>query len=165
MGVLSKVGEFFSGGAGGLLEKGMDLIDKRIPDKDLAAQLKHDFEVLVETNRQEAERWAFELEKSYEEEVTKRVQAEQASNDTYTQRTRPKIARQSWYAGCGYIAANVLTTLLSPYLQTDVYDITLRTMVKTVGPIVPLDWGILIAVYSPALAYMGVRSFDKWKRS
>jgi hypothetical protein len=152
----------FGGGEGGLGGKIADIIDKRVPDRDLATKLAHDVTVLVTTKEHEAKQAAVEAEQRFEEEVTKRAQADAASGDPYTQRTRPMIARQSWYAGCGYIAVSVVSKLASPYLPTEILE--QGVLVLRPGPVVELDWGILMAIYSPALTYMGVRSFDKWKR-
>ena len=144
MSILDKLGGFFGGGLG---EKIAGIIDKRIPDRDLATKLNHELSVLVTTQEHEARQAILQAEQQFEAELTKRVQADAASGDPYTQRTRPMIARQSWYAGCGYIAVSVVSQLVPQYVTT-----------------IMLDWGILMAIYSPALTYMGVRSFDKWKR-
>lgn len=144
MSILDKLGGFFSGGLG---EKIAGIIDKRIPDRDLATKLNHELSVLVTTQEHEARQAILQAEQQFEAELTKRVQADAASGDPYTQRTRPMIARQSWYAGCGYIAVSVVSQLVPQYVA-----------------MIVLDWGILMAIYSPALTYMGVRSFDKWKR-
>lgn len=150
------------GGKDGLGSQVVDLFSKKIPDKDLAAQLAHDVEVLFERNSHEIDKLELEVEMDYEREVTKRVEAEQSSNDTYTKRTRPHIARMSFYSGTGYIFLHVLTTVVSPYVQVDVYDAALMMMVPAVGPIVPLYPTLLGMIFSPALTYMGVRTFDKW---
>lgn len=144
------IGNMLGGGANGLLGKGLDLINKRVKDKDLAEKLSHDFKVLAADNAHEVEMLAMEMEQDFERQVTERAKADAASNDTYTQRTRPMIARQSWWAGLGYIGTNVTTTVASSFAANVV--------------IVPLDWSILTAIFSPALTYMGVRTFDKWKR-
>ena len=144
MSILDKIGGILGGGLG---EKIAGIIDKRIPDRDLATKLNHELSVLVTTQEHEARQAILQAEQQFEAELTKRVQADAASGDPYTQRTRPMIARQSWYAGCGYIAVSVVSQLVPQYVTT-----------------IMLDWGILMAIYSPALTYMGVRSFDKWKR-
>lgn len=144
MSILDKLGGFFSGGLG---EKIAGIIDKRIPDRDLATKLTHDLTVLTTTQEHEARQAILAAEREFEAELTKRVQADAASGDPYTQRTRPMIARQSWYAGCGYIAVSVASQLVPQYVA-----------------MIVMDWGILMAIYSPALTYMGVRAFDKWKR-
>lgn len=137
-------------GDSGLVGKITDIIGKRVGDKDLATKLAADAATLVEQDQQARAMKAMEIEENFEAEITKRVQAEQASNDPYTQRTRPKIARQSWYAGCAYIFVSVASKVIAPYTHVMVIE---------------LDWGILMAIYSPALTYMGVRSFDKWKQT
>lgn len=131
--------------SGGFAEKGVDLISKFVKDKDLAERLSHDFRVLCQSQDHELQMTLIGVEQDFEREQTKRIQAEQQSNDSYTKRTRPKIARLSFYFGSAYILANVVTTSI-PALN-----------------VVPLDWTILGAMYSPALTYMGVREFGKWK--
>lgn len=133
--------------SGGFAEKGVDLISKVVKDKDLAEKLSHDFRTLCQTQDYELQKLAIEAEQGYEQEITKRVQAEQQSNDAYTKRTRPKIARVSFYFGSAYILAHLVSTMVPAI------------------PVVSIDWSILMAIYSPALAYMGVRSADKWKGS
>lgn len=144
MSILDKIGGFLGGGLG---EKIADIVGKRVQDKDLATKLTHELAVLATTQEHEARQAILQAEQQFEAELTKRVQADASSGDPYTQRTRPMIARQSWYAGCGYIGVSVASQLFPQYVA-----------------MIVLDWGILMAIYSPALTYMGVRSFDKWSR-
>lgn len=150
------------GGENGLGSQIVGLFKEKVQDKDLAAQLEHDARTLVAGFEHDIESRLIDAEQDYEREVTKRVEAEQSSNDTYTKRTRPKIARLSFYSGVGYIFLHVLTTVVSPYVQVDVYDQALMAMVPSVGPVVPLYPTLLGMIFSPALAYMGVRSWDKF---
>ena len=130
-----------------IVDKGGDIIKELVPDKDLGERLSHEWRTQVQADDTELRKLLIEAEQDFEREQTKRIQAEQASNDTYTKRTRPKIARLSFYFGSSYILAHVVTTVLHPWGV----------------PIVELDWTILGAMYSPALAYTGVRSIDKWR--
>lgn len=159
-GIGKKILGFLSGGIG---EGILGIVDKRIADKDLAEKLAHDVKVLLATQAHEAEMAALEVEAELEQSFDRRIEAELHQNDQYTKRTRPMIARQSWWAGLGYIAANVVTTIASPFITLERFDLELQQTLVEYGPIVPLEWGLLTAVFSPALTYMGVRAFDKWK--
>jgi hypothetical protein len=66
------------------------------------------------------------------------------ATDEYVRRTRPTMARQSWYAGAGYIVAMEILKA---------FDVT-----KT-GAVVELAMIIL----APSMAYIGFRSLDRWK--
>lgn len=69
--------------------------------------------------------------------------AELHQTDVYTKQTRPVIARQSWYISAIYaVAANVYDVLEGATL---------------------FNWEVFIALGSPAMLYMGVRGFEKWK--
>lgn len=67
------------------------------------------------------------------------------ATDEYVRRTRPTMARQSWYAGAGYIVAMEILKAFE--------------VVKT-GAVVELAMIIL----APSMAYIGFRSMDRWKR-
>lgn len=77
--------------------------------------------------------------------------AELHQNDLYTKQTRPKIARQSWYVSALYaVAANAADVYISieyANLNTDKF----------------FGWEIFVALASPAMLYMGVRGFEKWR--
>lgn len=77
--------------------------------------------------------------------------AELHQTDVYTKQTRPRIARQSWYvSGFFAIGANAVDV----YLSMDTLGISVTKM---------FSWEIFIALASPAMMYMGVRGFEKWK--
>jgi len=82
----------------------------------------------------------------------KTIQAELHQNDQYTKRTRPKIARRSFMGGLIYA---LLTAL-------PVDGITIPFINFLIMPW-QFEWEVLMILYSPALAYMGVRGFEKWK--
>lgn len=69
--------------------------------------------------------------------------AEATSTDDYTRRTRPHIARLSFYAGTLYAFSGIIVPLTGSKVQVD------------------FDTVIYLALISPALTYMGVRTFDK----
>lgn len=69
--------------------------------------------------------------------------AELTDSDLYTKRTRPAIARQSWYLAAAYV------------LGGNVCDVIYGTQI--------FSWEIFTAISSPAMLYMGVRGLEKWK--
>ncbi len=77
--------------------------------------------------------------------------AELANTDIYTKRTRPLIARQSWYVAAAYaILCNV--------------GIPLYAALAQIPPIiVTFDWSVFLALCAPAMTYTGVRGLEKWK--
>ena len=66
-------------------------------------------------------------------------------NDVFTKRTRPLIARQSWYLTMAYGASTVVTAVI-----------------PKVTPI-QFSWEAYVAMALPALFYMGLREVGKWK--
>ena len=129
-----------------LINKGGDLLSEFITDKDEAARLSQAFKLAVledgALERQvEADMFAAQQET---------IQAELHQNDLYTKRTRPIIARRSFYAGMGYV---LLTAI--PTAGIDLYFVKLMPW--------QFQWEVLLLLYSPALAYMGVRGAEKWR--
>jgi hypothetical protein len=61
--------------------------------------------------------------------------------DEYVRRTRPMMARQSFYLGSLYVIAMEL----------------LMAIGKTTSG---ADWALAMAIYTPALSYMGLRTLD-----
>ena len=119
------------------------------------AEMAHE-EVLL-TLRVEDNRISAELEKARiagdvafqaEAQVTARIDAQ--STDEYVRRTRPKIARQSFYLGAAYAG---ITGVVFPAINA----IT-STQLPTIDPY------ILGALYSPCLTLMGVRSVEAFSR-
>lgn len=129
-----------------IIGKGSDLISEFITDKDKAAEFEHRYRIALLEDGQLSQE--FEKDMFIAHQAT--VQAELHQSDLYTKRTRPKIARQSWYV-------------------TMVYS--LSTMMIPVAPEAwglgepKLQWEVFLVLASPALTYMGVRGFEKWKAS
>ena len=140
----------FSGLWEKIVDKGGDIISQLVPDKDLAKQLDHAFRTQMAANEAEFKQAEVEAETRIFEAQAATIQAELRQNDTYTKRTRPNIARKSFYAGLAYA---LLTAL-------PVDGLTLIWV--TVMPW-QFQWSVLMLLYSPALTYMGVRGFEKWK--
>jgi len=142
MGIGTKIVDFL---AGGFVDKAMGVVDKLVVDKDLKVQLKAALEKQLALQGHERDIAAIEAEKEIELAIQATHQTDLNQADLYTKRTRPKIARQSWY----------LTMFYGAY-----------TIVAPAFPEVPqigFMWEMFVAMASPALTYMGVRSFDKWK--
>ncbi len=98
----------------------------------------------------EAERLQAETAQTSEDQQTRR--AEVQSNDRYTRRTRPKLARLSMYSALIYL---LFCGVIFPLIVA-AYD--------SISALPGVDWSILMAIYAPALAYNGVRSADKWRQ-
>jgi len=142
MGLLDKIGGFLGGGFG---EKMGGVIDQLVRDKDLADKLKHEFLTLIAQQEHALRMAAVDSEKEADRQQQETIRAELAQSDEYTKRTRPMLARRSWWAVLAYVAAGVISAGV------------------TAIPDVPTDWAILTVLASPVLTYMGVRTFDKWK--
>lgn len=104
----------------------------------------------VEGDRIKAELRGKEIEAEkvefQEEQATHRAALQ--SSDVYTVRTRPLIARQSWYVACIYA---ITVCVITPFLK----------LVAAVSGDIPFSWEAYLALSAPALAYMGVRTLDK----
>ena len=135
---------------GKIVDKGGDIISELVTDKDLAKQLEHEFRTQMEANQASFKQAELDAETRIYEAHQTTVQAELHQNDQYTKRTRPVIARRSFYAGLGYV---LLTSL--PVAGINLYWVTLMPW--------QFQWPVLMLLYSPALTYMGVRGFEKWK--
>jgi len=129
-----------------LINKGSDLISEFITDPDKAAEFKHKFQMAALEDKASERELEVEIFKAQAETI----QAELHQNDQYTKRTRPIIARRSFYAGLGYV---LLTAL--PVEGINLYLVLLMPW--------QFQWEVLMLLYSPALTYMGVRGFEKWK--
>ena len=131
-----------------IVNKGGDIISELVTDKDLAKELDHAFRTQMETNSAEFKALETQVEADMFKAQQATIQAELHQNDLYTKRTRPKIARQSWYVTAAY----ALGTTFLPMAPV------------AWGLQVPLlQWEMFLVLASPALTYMGVRGFEKWK--
>lgn len=134
-----------------LIDTAGAVIQEVVPDKDLAKKLDHDFRTQVEAQAEtlNLKEIDAELEMFRAQQAT--IQVELQQSDLYTKRTRPLIARRSFYAGLAYV---LLTSLPEKGLT-----------LPLLGTMMPwqFQWEILLLLYSPALTYMGVRTFDKWR--
>ena len=133
-----------------VIDKGGSIIQELVTDKDLAKKLEHEFKALMSTQAHEFKTFELEVERDMYAAQQKTIQAELHQNDLYTKRTRPIIARRSFYAGLSYA---LLTSL--PEAGVNLYFILLEPW--------QFEWAVLSLLYSPALTYMGVRGFEKWK--
>lgn len=131
-----------------LINRGSDLISEFITDPDKAAEFAHKFKMAMLADKTSERELEGEMFKAQQETI----QAELHQNDLYTKRTRPKIATKSFYAGLAYA---LLTALPAD-------GITFPFDVFTLMPWT-FNWPVLMLLYSPALTYMGVRGFEKWK--
>ena len=131
-----------------IVDKGGDIIGQLVTDKDLAKQLDHEFRSQMALQEHTFKTFELETEQKMFEAQQKTIQAELHQNDLYTKQTRPKIARQSWYVTGAYAIAGL----------------ALRAAPEAWGLRVPeFQWEVYLVLASPALTYMGVRGFEKWK--
>jgi len=137
---------------GKIVDKGGDIISELVTDKDLAKELDHAFRTQMAENSADFKALEVQVEADMFAAQQVTVQAELKQNDLYTKRTRPIIARRSFYAGLAYA---LLTSL-------PVDGIPIPFTEAVVMPWV-FQWEVLMLLYAPALAYMGVRGFEKWK--
>ena len=136
----------FSGLWEKIVDRGGSIISELVTDKDLANKLNHAFRSQMSRNEAEFKQAALEAETRIFEAQQKTIQAELHQNDQYTKRTRPSIARKSFYAGLAYALLTALPAdglwIFMPW---------------------QFEWSVLMLLYSPALTYMGVRGFEKGK--
>lgn len=97
-----------------------------------------------QTRRQELEnqRYSAQLtdQQASHAETQATIRAGDGATDEYVRRTRPLMARQSFYAGTAYVLLMAM----------------LEAFGKGSGP----DWYIAMTVYTPALGYLGLRTID-----
>lgn len=96
----------------------------------------------------EAARLAAETAQHVATQETARVEAQ--SDDEYVRRTRPGIARKSFYFTMVYA---LITAVLFPVLNA-IYGLTLPAV---------QEW-IVVALFGPCLSYIGARSVDAFSR-
>lgn len=131
-----------------IVDKGGSIISELVTDKDLAKQLDHEFRTQMAVQEHTFKALELQAEKDMFEAQQKTIQAELHQTDLYTKQTRPKIARQSWYITAVYAMAGLI----------------LRAAPEAYGLRVPeFQWEVYLVLSSPALTYMGVRGFEKWK--
>ena len=135
---------------GKIVDKGGSIISELITDKDLAKQLEHEFRTQMSREAHEFRTLEANIEKDMFQAQQETIQAELHQTDLYTKRTRPKIATKSFYAGLLYV---LLTSI--PEAGLNLYWVLLMPW--------QFEWAVLMLLYSPALTYMGVRGFEKWK--
>lgn len=135
---------------GKIADTGGDIIKKLVRDKDLAERLEHEFRAQVSAQNHELQEQVANIEKEIYESHQKTIQAELQQSDLYTKRARPKIATRSFYAGLAYV---VMSRLPVDGIMFGSYVLMPWQY----------EWAVLMLLYSPALTYMGVRGFEKWK--
>ena len=133
-----------------LLDLGGRLLDKFIPDPaakakaqlDLA-QMAQNGELAAMANETKLVEMAYADDQSAHKEQQETIRSGDNSSDEYVRRTRPMMARQSWYGAAAYVFA---------FEGAKLFD-------KGTGA----NWEIAMMLLSVALAYHGFRSFDKSK--
>lgn len=90
----------------------------------------------------EMKRLELEDEQKAHEQQQETIRTGDSSNDEYVRHTRPLMARRSYWAGTGYL---FVMEIASAFSHGDGADIAVAAM-----------------LYSPAAAYMGFRTADKF---
>ncbi len=143
------IGSFFSGIAnaltGGVVEKAVGIVDKLVTDKDLAQRLAAEFKTTQFVTEAALEQARIESETAIIQAQEATHQAEVNQSDIYTKRTRPKIARLSFYFASLYVIASAASKMLEQVADVEV------------------NGEAFLLLASPALTYMGVRSLDIWR--
>ncbi len=137
---------------GKVVDKGGEIIKKLVKDKDLAARLEHEFRTQMQADDADFRELEIQAEADQFAAQQVTIQAELHQNDQYTKRTRPKIARRSFNAGLGYVFVTALPVAGIGIPFTEIVIMPWQ-----------FQWQVLVLLYSPALTYMGVRGFEKWK--
>jgi len=108
--------------------------------------------LLVEDNRitAELEKARLEAETAQMQSVQQTAQIEAQSTDEYVRRTRPKIARLSFYFGTGYALVNGIGFPL----VNEFFQLNLPAMSEM----------LLGVLYSPALGFTGMRSMEAFSK-
>lgn len=154
------VGSLITGNVRGAVAAGVALVSSATGTNDPAValeQLKQDPAAMIRLKElavQEAASIREHLRAMAELDIKDR-QAEHAeqqqtirngdnSEDEYVRRTRPLIARQSWYGTLAYVF---------------VFEIMSATKLADVGA----NWELAMLLISPAAAYLGFRAWEKRK--
>lgn len=131
-----------------IVDKGGDIIKELVPDKDLAKRLEHSLKSQLSKENQDFRMFLEKAESDMFVAQQATIQAELHQSDLYTKRTRPKIARQSWYVTMGYALGTGLSNAFPE--AWGIGEVT-------------FSWQIFAVLSSPALTYMGVRGLEKMK--
>jgi hypothetical protein len=126
------------------------LLDKFVPDPQAKAEaqlrlaeMASNGELAKMANETKLAEMQYADDQSAHKEQQETIRSGDNSSDEYVRRTRPMMARQSWYGAAAYVFA---------FEGAKLFD-------KGTGA----DWEIAMMLLSVALAYHGFRSFDKSK--
>ena len=147
----TKILDVLSGGIGGKI---FDTIDKLVPDKDLRETLKGALDMKRLTGDIDLEKVAIEAERDTQLAIEQTHQAALNQSDLSTKRARPDIARSSWRLCWFYTVSTIGSQVLEVFVEA-IFDVDM--------PTVAFDPVIFGTIAGPALWYMGMRGFDKWK--
>jgi len=138
-----------------LIDRGGAIISELVTDKDLAKQLDHEWRSQMAAQDHEYQVLESQIESDMFKAQQETIKAELHQSDLYTKRTRPKIARQSWYLTVGYTIVSMVDSFIMNLLDF--------TPEQVAASEVEFVWEVFVAIAAPALTYMGVREFGKWK--
>ena len=159
-GIGSKILDFLSGG---IASKIAGTIDKFVPDKDLALQLKHELSMANLTADIDLKKVEIEAERDVQVAIETTHQVELNQSDLLTKQTRPKIAASSWRLTWWYTIATIGTDVAAVFIETIANWNLAEGETAFDMPTVAFDPVIFATLAGPALWYMGMRGLDKWK--
>lgn len=107
---------------------------------DPALQLQ--YQQMLSGERIKFSEMAYQDKQHAHQQQQETIRGGDSSDDTYVRHTRPKMARQSWYG---------------TFLYVSVFEV-LEAYGKGTGA----DWDIALILLSPAAAYLGFRTGDKF---
>lgn len=147
------IGDLISNTVGKVVEGGIDIIKKLIPDKDKQLQAEAELRTLGLTIGQEAQKYEHE-ERMAQAEVAK---IDAASSDAYQRRARPTTL---WICNLALLYVFIVYPLLQWFLT-----IAVLWTVKLVGVTAPPlpDAEYLFVLLGALLGFGGYRTFEKWK--
>lgn len=135
-----------------LLGIGGKLIDKLIPDPEAKAKahldlakLAQDGELAKMVNETRRAEMAYQDTQAEHREQQETIRSGDNASDEYVRRTRPLMARQSWYGGALFAIG--------------------MEGAKIAGYGTGANLEIALVIMAPALAYMGFRTMDKFSKA
>lgn len=135
-----------------ILGIGEKLIDKLVPDPEAKAKahldlakMAQDGELAKMVNETRRAEMAYQDTQAEHREQQETIRSGDNASDEYVRRTRPLMARQSWYGGALFAIG--------------------MEGAKIAGYGTGANLEIALVIMAPALAYMGFRTMDKFSKA
>lgn len=170
MGIADVIKSVTGSAVSDVISKAEDIIGKAVTDKDLKQKLSYDLEALRQTQAHETELAAINAEvqltgadERVEIAKERTYQTEIENADLYTKRTRPMIARRSFYLGVAYAFASMFAQLYVTLHEQQLFADMTGEQIDHIRSMIEFRMDVFLVIISPALAYMGARSVDLWR--